>query len=349
MRRKEKMMEARRMICLVIMFLFGSICSAETNWNLQAVNSSGVGTSSWISSSDKVTVEGYILNRPAYLLDGTPNYNTILYNVGGQWQIFIQGGDGDHAGTAVWMGQNYQNLPYAGGVGRYTNEEWVAELSRLEHDQRTGHRFMPGDKVRVTGLTKFYAGKTNINERHDTAPENDVIIELVELGAGLPAPEVITLDMVKDSDDNFIFDQTRQTGCEYYQSRLVRINDVNFVNPELWTSGATLTIKDGTGRTFPVRLGIGPGITAGSNNLSSQFDIIAIMDQEDGSSPNTAGYRLWVANYDGNGQVLTDGCDLSGVFAAGDINKDCTVNFADFAILAADWLKCSNQLFSECQ
>ncbi len=330
---------------MAIIILFASACFAETNWNLQSVNSAGEGNTPWLSGSNKVTVEGYILNRPEYMLDVTPNYNTIPYNVGGQWQIFIQGGSGDHAGTAVWMGQNYQNLPYAGGIGRYTNEQWLAELDRLNHDPCTGFRFMPGDKVRVTGLTKFYGGKTNINERHNTDPNNDVIIELVQLGAGLPQPEVITLGMIKDINDNFIFDQTRLTGGEYYQGRLVRINNVSFVDANLWAPGAKLTITDGT-KTLPLWLGIGPGITTGSNNLPAQFDVIGIFNQE---SSNTAGYLVWVTNYDGNGQILTDGCDLTGVFADGDINKDCIVNFEDFAIMSGNWLKCSNSLLQDCQ
>jgi hypothetical protein len=155
--------------------------------------------------------------------------------------------------------------------------------------------------------------------------------------------------MVKDSSDNFIFDQTRLSGCEYYQARLVRINDVHFVNDANWGPNGSLLIADSTGKTFPVLLGIGPGITINSNNLSTEFDLVAIFDQEDGSSPNTAGYRLWVTNYDGNGQILGDGCDLTGKFASSDLNKDCTVNFADFAIMAQDWLKCSNPLLSGCE
>ncbi len=330
---------------MVVMVLFATACSAETNWNLQSVNSSGEGNSPWLFSTNKVTVEGYILNRPEYMLNGEPNYNTIPYNLGGQWQIFVQGCEGDHAGTAVWMAQNYANM-LGMGSGRYTNEEWLAELDKLNYDPCTGHRFMPGDKVQVTGLTKFYGGKTNINERHNTDSNNDIIIKLVQLGAGLPEPEVITLDMVKDVNDNFIFDQTRQTGGEYYQSRLVRINNVSFVDANQWAPGTkTLQITDGT-RTLPLWLGIGPGITAGSNNLSAQFDVIGIFNQE---NSNTGGYLLWVTNYDGNGQILTDGCDLHGVFAPGDINKDCVVNFEDFAILAADWLKCTNPLLTNCQ
>jgi hypothetical protein len=62
-----------------------------------------------------------------------------------------------------------------------------------------------------------------------------------------------------------------------------------------------LLITDGI-KTFPVKLGRGNGIYAGSNNLSEPFDIIGVMDQE---SPNLVdGYRLYVMNYDGNGSVL---------------------------------------------
>lgn len=331
-----------------MIFLFTAVCYGETNWNLQTVDSSGNGTSSWLDSEDKVTIEGYILNRSEYMLDGMPNYNTIPWNLGGQWQIYIQGATGDHAGTAIWMGQNYANMTGI-GYGRYTNEQWLAEIDRLNNDPCTGHRFMPGDKVRVTGFAMEHNGKTNINEQHTTDPDNDITIELVELGKGLPEPEVITLSQVKDASNNFIFDQTRTTGCEYYQTRLVRINSVYFVDDANWGPNGQLLIADGTGRTFPVLLGIGPGITAGSNNLASTFDIVAIFDQEDGSFPYTGDYRLWVTNYDGNGQILADGCDLYGEFASSDINKDCIVNFEDFAIMAADWLKCSNSLLSECQ
>jgi hypothetical protein len=337
--------ERRRLdILMVVISLFASICFAETNWNLQSVDENGDGNHPSIVGGYKVTVEGYILNRPEYMLNGEPNYNTIPWNLGGQWQIFIQGSQGDHAGTAVWIGQNYANMTGI-GFGYYTNEQWPAEMDKLNYDPCTGYGFMPGDKVRVTGLVMYHNGKTNINEQHNTDPDNDITIELVQLGAGLPQPEVITLNMVKDVNNIFIFDQTRQTGCEYYQGRLVRINNVSFVDANLWAPGAVMTITDGT-RTFPVLLGIGPGITVGSNNLPTQFDIIAIFDQE---GTATGDYRLWVTNYDGNGQILTDGCDLSGVFAPGDINKDCVVNFKDFAIMAADWLKCSNSLLSNCQ
>ena len=162
------------------------------------------------------------------MLDSTPDYNNPEENVGAQWQIFIQGNPDDHAGTAVWMGQNYDNV--WGGSGMYTDPNWTYELYRLTHDPCTAYEVRSGDKVRVTGLLKFYSGKTNINERHNTNPDNDVKIELIEASVGLPQPELVTLsDLVYENNDP-IFDDNRLTGCEYYQGRLIRINDVNIVD-----------------------------------------------------------------------------------------------------------------------
>ncbi len=265
-----------------------------THSQFQAVNDSGEQT---YTATDKVILEGILLHNPADMLDPTPDDTiTELYNIGGQWQIFFQGEGDDHAGTAVWMGQLYNNLPWIPLDGGYTNEEFIAELSRINAAQ-----FCPGDRIRVTGYFLSYNGKLNINEQHKKNPDHDFTIELLERGVGVPRPEVVTLDELKDDNDNFIFDPNRLTGCEYYQARLIKIEDVWFVDPNDWGPNATLTITDGV-KTFPVKLGRGNGIYAGSYNLSEPFDIIGIMDQE--SSDLTSGYHLWVMNYDGNGLVL---------------------------------------------
>ena len=262
------------------------------------------------AQSDTVVLEGIVLNNPGDLLDPTPDDTlTARYNLGGQWQIFFQGEAGDHAGTAVFMAQLYNNLPWIGLGGGYTNQEFIAELTRLNAAQ-----FAPGDRVRVTGYYLSYAGKNNINEQHDNNPDHDFTIELLARGVGLPRPEVVGLDQLKDAADGFVFDPNRSSGCEYYQGRLVKIPAVHFVDPNNWGRNASLLVTDGS-RTFPVLLGRGNGIYAGSYNLTEPFDVIGIMDQE---SPNLkAGYRLWVPNYDGNGQVLASlehrMADASGV------------------------------------
>ncbi|MBU1259922.1 MAG: hypothetical protein KJ757_08340 [Planctomycetes bacterium] len=313
----------------VVMVLFSTACFAETHSNVQAVDTTGYGTHPDLLTMNKITVEGIILNRPEYMVD--------ISGSAAEWQIYVQGEGGDHAGTAIYMRKDNW------GGGTYTDQEWADELDRISNDPNGNYGFRPGDRVRVTGLLKFYYGKTNINERHTTNPDYDFTIDLIDPDAGLPEPEVITLGQVKDTDDNFIFDYTRATGCEYYQGVLVRVNDVN-ISDGIWGIDNTMTIKDSTGRTFPLKLGIGPGFSQYSAP-TGQIDVIGIFDQE--SADYKAGYRIWVVNYDGNSSVLTDNCGLNGYFA-GDMNKDCVVDFADFAIMAQDWLKCSNPSFYEC-
>ena len=299
-----------------------------THWEFQAIDETGEHT---YNATDKVILEGILLHNPADILNPAPDDTiTETFNLGGAWQIFFQGEGDDHAGTVVWLGQLYNNLPWVPSDGGYLNEEFIAELSRLNAVQ-----FSTGDRIRVTGYYLSYKGKLNINEQHNKNPDHDFTIELVKQGVGLPRPEVVSLDELKDNNDDFIFDPNRQIGCEYYQSRLIKIEDVNFVDANEWGPDAELEITDGT-RIFPVKLGRGNGIYAGSNNLTEPFGIIGIMDQE--STDLKRGYRLYVVNYDGNGSVLASR-EHRLADKPGDINMNGIVDFVDFAKLAEDWLE----------
>lgn len=306
-----------------------------THSELQAVDEYGQGTYNPYDDTDKVIVEGIIINNPEEMLDPTPGAPAYI---GGQWQMFVQADDPcDHSGTAVWLGQYYSRV---GGSGDYNDLELLEEMCRINKDPNTGYIFTAGDKVRVTGWYKFYGGKTNINEKHQDTNDFDFEIELIKPAYGLPQPEVITLDQVKDANDIYIFDQTRQTGCEYYQARLVRIENVNVIDPENWGPDNTITITDSNGLTFPVELGIGSGFSRFDCPIG-QIDIIGIFDQEaPGCSICDYGYRIWVTNYDGNGLVLTDRGYKRGNLP-GDINNDFKVDFKDFAEMATNWLKCA--------
>lgn len=271
-----------------------SLAAAVSHTEFQAVDGTGEQT---YAATDKVTLEGILLHHPADMLDPMPDDTiTELFNLGGQWQIFFQGEGDDHAGTAVWLGQLYDNLPWVMPGGGYTNEEFIAELSRINAAQ-----FSPGDRIRVTGYFLSYSGKLNINEQHNKNPDHDFTIELVEEGVGLPRPEVVALDELKDEQDRFIFDPGRLWGPEYYQGRLIKIADVNVVDPNGWGPDGELVVTDGR-KTLPVKLGRGNGIYAGSYNLTGPFDVIGILDQE--SLDLRGGYRLYVMDYDGNGRVL---------------------------------------------
>ncbi len=326
----------RRFIVLaaVLSLALGAIVKADptvsevTHSEFQAVDATGEHV---YNATDKVILEGILLHNPADMLDPTPDDTiTDTFNISGQWQIFFQGEGEDHAGTAAWLGQLYNNLPWVAPDGGYTNEEFIMELSRLNAAQ-----FSAGDRIRVTGYYLSYNGKLNINEQHNKNPNHDFTVELLERGVGLPHPEVVTLDELKNGDDNFIFDPNRQRGCEYYQGRLTKIEDVYFVDANDWGPHGELVITDGI-KTFGVKLGRGNGIYAGSNNLTEPFDIIGIMDQE---SPDlTRGYRLYVMNYDGNGSVLA--CrEHRMADKPGDINLDGVVDGVDFTEFVEDWLE----------
>ncbi len=332
----EKLLFVTTILCLVC----NNFAKAEeatvadvTHSQFQAVDATGEHTYT-AGNSQKVSIEGILLHNPAEMLDPTPDDTvTQTYNLSAQWQFFFQGEGQDHSGTAVFLAQRYDNMPWV-TTGGYSNYEFINELNRLN-----AAKFAPGDRIRVTGYFLSYKGKNNINEQHIKNPEYDFTIELVEKGAGLPRPELVTLDELKDESDNFIFDQSRLFGCEYYQSRLIKIKDVNFVDPiaatENWKPSGEFLVTDGV-KTFPIKLGRGNGIYAGSNNLTEHFDVIGILDQE--SASKTGNYRLYVMNYDGNGNVLAS-TEHRRADKPGDLDLDGTVNDKDVLKLLEDYIK----------
>ena len=302
--------------------------AAVTHTQFQAVNAAGEQT---YNATEKVILEGIALHNPADMLDPTPDDTiTAMYNISAQWQLFFQGEGPDHAGTAVYLGQLYNNLPWVAPDGGYSNAEFIAELARINTPA-----FSPGARIRLTGYFLSYKGKNNVNEQHNKAPDHDFTIEVLDRGVGIPRPEPVGLDELKDADDKFIFDPTRATGPEHHQARLIKLQDLFLVNPQDWAPNATLTLTDGV-RTIPLKLGRGNGIYRGSNNLVEPFDVIAILDQD--STNLKDGYRLYVMNYDGNGHVLA--CrEHRHADRPGDTNLDGIVDFHDLARLAADWLQ----------
>jgi len=289
---------------LVLVVLIGLVCggvshgdpsvACVTHRAFQAVSGSGEQT---YRATQKVVLEGVVLHNPADMLDPTPDDTiTELFNLGGQWQLFFQGEGDDHAGTALYLAQLYNNLPWIMPNGGYPNKEFSTELARLN-----AARFCVGDRIRVTGYFLSYMGKMNINEQHNKNPDHDFTIDVVARGVGLPKPEVVSLDELKDSQDQFIFDPARLVGGEYYQGRLIKIEDVNVVDAKAWGPNGTLIVTNGA-KTLPVRLGRGTGIYPGSFNLSRPCDVVGILDQE--GTDLRSGYRLYVMNYDGNGRVL---------------------------------------------
>ncbi len=309
-----------------------------THMAFQAVDEDGKST---FTGETWVTLEGILLNNPEDWLDPTPDPSPGMFYMGGQWEIFIQGEDGDEAGTACWMGQNYGNRHDRDHPeDSYTNEEWLAELYRINYDPNSlldgrPHVFRAGDRVRVVGRHMEFGGKRNINENHEIGDDFNFTLELLKPAVGLPQPIEITLDDLKDQNNNYIFGHDPRQGGELYQSRRVRLEDVYIIDGQ-WEPLEYLTVADapsGWTRSFRVRLGYGQGILRyPMPQPTDQIDVIGIMN-----SSADKEYYLIALDYDGSRRVLGDATNLRGTIP-GDINNDFKVDLLDFVELAEHWL-----------
>lgn len=259
------------------------------------------GTPDFSVGNFPVRLQGVVLNNPEDMLDQTPNFlpwndGANIFQFGGEWQIFVQSViPTDHAGTAVYMAQNYGNLPFiADTSGSKSNEQWLADVNRVNLTGPTdgfGTPLRAGDLIEIRARTGLpYGGKFNVNESHSTDPLREFDIVRLEAGYGLPDAQAITLTDIKSSTNLDIFDSTGATGGERYQSQLVRFDDVQLTSSVGWGAGETMVITDGSGRTLPMRLGLDPGFDS-MLAPTGHFSVVGIFDQE---GTNTTGYRLWV-------------------------------------------------------
>jgi len=253
---------------------------------------------------------GIILNNPSDMLDSTPNYNTIPWNLGGQWQIFIQaysdptvgGSSTDFGGCEVWMGQCYGNLGFIDDPRDiYTNSAWTAELAQLNTPTliSTGKPvpLQAGDIVAIRSYGLGYEGMVNINQQHNI--NSPITITALETGVPLPAPTVTTLGQLMNSAGNSYFDPTRQTGAEHLQGTLVQLDGVRLLSGT-WAPNNTVVLTDGSLRQMILNLGNNPNLTTAPTGA---FNVTGILDQESTDGSNQDGYTLW----------LTDSASVSAV------------------------------------
>lgn len=309
---------------------------------------------------------GVVVNDPSTMLNATPAYapEGPMWNMGGEWQVGIQAIDssrtpaelvGDIGGAYLYMGQNYGNhvWHFPDASYSYTDAEWAAEMARLNYpiDAATGEPvtepLRKGDLIEVRargGLA--YKGKFNVNEQHENDPAYD--FEIVLLSRDVPVePVPFTLADIKDAANSEYFDPTRQSGGELYQARYVRLEDVQIADASGWESYGRITVTDGEGRTFPVRLGVDPCWDACSPP-SGTFDLLGLFDQD--SFSGKGGYQMWTFGLDEflldadlNADGFIGSADLDTVRAnwgrsgPGDISGDGTVGSADLDLIRANW------------
>jgi len=339
---------------------------------MQAVDSDGNTTWSVPNTGPPLNLPAYrlhgvVINDPAKMLNSAPSGTGL----GGSWQVYIQSLDdpNDFGGCALWMGQNYSIIRGSWPMYNYTTEQWEGEMQRLNYPvldptgQGVGsHVTEPlrvGDVVEIHARAgMFNKGKYNCNEEHYPDPAKDFDIIILQRDVAVE-PTDISLDLVKDAYDNFKFDQTRETGAEFYQSKYVTLRGVTISSTgKNWSRYGQVTVTDGT-RTFNVKLGYNDAFNTAAEPTGT-LDITGVFDQEDATSPFTGDYRMWAcspadfapasslipgdANGDGNVDE-TDALRLAAHWGAsddaswfdGDFNRDLRINAADAAILTANW------------
>ncbi len=270
----------------------------------QAINGDG---SKAYSDDFPIRLRGVVLNDTEDWLDPTADYDpgVHLWELGGEAEFYVQAvdlseswDDGDFGGTACWVGQNYGNhVIHQDPQYSYTDAEWYDELDRLglwRPGSSTSPLVRAGTVVEVRargGL--FYNGKMNVNERHSNYASNDFEIVILDEDYGLPSPTLITLADIKDAVDAPIFDSSRATGGELYQSTLVEIENVQLVDSSGWGINSDLVLTDGMGRTLDIHLGLDESFGSQPAPVGP-FNVIGIMDQNEFGG--TGGYRLLAMN-----------------------------------------------------
>jgi hypothetical protein len=327
---------------------------------LQAVNPDG---SPAYLGGFPLRVRGVLLSDPGTIFDNSPNFIPVdwpetAFQFGGIQQPYLQSADPeDVGGAAMYMAQCLGNHPInQDDEFSYTDEEWVIELERINFDPATGHEFRAGDLIEVRArIGLHFAGKFNINEAHDNIPTNDFDVILIQADYGLPAAQTILLSEIKDLEDVDIFDSTRMTGGERYQSQRVLLRQVSILDPENWAREEQILVTDGV-RTLPVLLGTDPDFDT-LPAPEGDVDILGIFDQEASQAPNGGldGYRLIAVSPDDftpadicasdvNADLRTDLADaaelidhLGTAYAPADIDNSGIVDIVDFAWLQREF------------
>lgn len=262
----------------------------------------------WLNpTADRCTVSGY----PWEWMGGESEFYIQAVDLDGtEWDPDTEAAFEDFGGTSSWLGQNYGNtkhysVDYYSSVSlpyNYTDEAWYDELDRLQL-YRPGTSLSDSQLVRTGDLVEVraniglsYKGKMNVNENHDNASKWDFEVVILEKGYGLPTATTLSLSDVKDEETNDdIFDATRATGGEHYQSTLVTFRNVKLLDGTGWGTNTDLTLVDATGCTLGIHLGLNDSF-ASSTAPTGWFNVTGILDQADDTYSGRHGYQLLAMN-----------------------------------------------------
>lgn len=251
-------MMLKKMVVATLFVLVAGAVSAQTIWELEAVDASGNATHPLVGAAapnteNLVVVEGIALNNTAELL-----------NPAMMWQTYVQAESPEQGGIAAWAGSFF-----GGDWPRYPGD------------------IQPGDRIRITGYMENHNGKANITHRHSAEPSLQFEVTVLERGVGMPEPHQIPSIAACD-----FFDASREGGGEFYQGQWVELSGLSLVSGD-WAAGQTVQVTDASGHQLDLLLA-GPGDFSTPPGPGRTFTARGIFDQEDETAPYTGNYRLWV-------------------------------------------------------
>lgn len=144
-----------------------------------------------------------------------------------------------------------------------------AGIGVFRNSGNVGYNVNEGDSIRVVGTVAQFNGLSQINV-------DSVII--ISTGITLPAPQVVT------------------AMSENTESRLIRINNLNLVNPAQWPtpgatgSGATVRVTNGVD-SFDLRIDADVNVF-GTPAPVGTFDVIGVGGQFTTATPRVGGFQL---------------------------------------------------------
>lgn len=137
-----------------------------------------------------------------------------------------------------------------------------------------------GDLMYVEGTVSFFMGLIEFTPINTT--------EKIGSGYGYPTTIVPSISAMTG------FDQTLATGGEYYEGRLIRLNNIQIVGGDPWPSSgsnANIQISDYSGATILMRIDKDYDLDENPQPLGV-FDVVGIASQYDTSSPYTEVYQI---------------------------------------------------------
>ena len=292
--------------------------------SLEAVNSDGTSSYTFPSNGQPITVMGIVLNNPPDMLNTTPSYNTIPYDLGGQWQIFIQ------AYSDLTVGGRRATL--AGRRSAWDNATGTCSLSAIrttsireptvhrgkrsqpsgavaEHERRddfaSGEQWQQrqsglwpssgtvllqaGDVVAVTSYGLEYEGMVNINQQHNVS--NPMSITVSRTGGAAARSDGDDPQPTHGFQRQFLFRCHATDHAEHLQGTLVQLDSVRVV------SGTWAREQCHDQRRVPAADGV-----ANRRQLESHRRADGGLqrgrreDQESAAVSPTGGYTLWVTD-----------------------------------------------------